>query len=137
MGAICNRANRAGYRIYLSGQGADEIISDYGFNGYKIYDHSSFGGYFPNNLEGFFPWHSFYDGTQIQYLNKEEYVAGSYGIETRYPFLDKQVVQEFLWLNSSLKNKKYKAPIDEYLSKNNYPFQKGAKTGFQANKNLI
>jgi len=30
------------------------------------------------------------------YLAKEEYVGGAYGIESRYPFLDKKVVQEFL-----------------------------------------
>jgi len=137
LGKICSRANKEGYRIYLSGQGSDEIISDYGWNGNKIYNHSSFGGRFPKSLDGFFPWHSFYDGTQIQYLNKEEYVAGAYGIETRYPFLDTNLVQEFLWLNSDLKNKEYKAPLSEYLFKNNYPFQRGVKTGFQANRNLI
>ena len=137
LGAICSRANLEERKIYLSGQGADEIISDYGFNGNKIYDHSSFGGMFPNDLSKIFPWHSFYDGTQIQYLNKEEYVAGAYGIETRYPFLDTTLVQEFLWLSSDLKNKKYKAPLDEYMMQNNYPFQQGMKTGFQANKNLI
>ena len=137
LGFICSKASKEGYRIYLSGQGADEIISDYGFNGNRLYDHSSFGGYFPDNLEGFFPWHSFYDGTQVQYLNKEEYVAGAFGIETRYPFLDTQLVQEFLWLTPELKNKRYKAPLDEYLFSNNFPFQRGIKTGFQANKNLI
>ena len=137
LGKICSRANKEGYRIYLSGQGSDEIISDYGWNGNKIYNHSSFGGRFPKSLDGFFPWHSFYDGTQIQYLNKEEYVAGAYGIETRYPFLDTNLVQEFLWLNSDLKNKEYKAPLSEYLFKNNYPFQRGVKTGFQADRNLI
>ena len=137
LGKICSRANDEGYRIYLSGQGSDEIISDYGWSGNKIYNHSSFGGKFPESLNGFFPWHSFYDGTQIQYLNKEEYVAGAYGIETRYPFLDTNLVQEFLWLSSNLKNKEYKAPLSEYLSRNNYPFQRGAKTGFQADRNLI
>ena len=137
LGIICSQASKEGYRIYLSGQGADEIISDYGFNGNKIYNHSSFGGNFPESLENFFPWHSFYDGTQIQYLNKEEYVAGAFGIETRYPFLDTKLVQEFIWLSSKLKNKKYKSSLDEYLVQNNYPFQQGIKTGFQANKNLI
>ena len=137
LGSICSRANKENYRIYLSGQGSDEIISDYGFGGNKIYSHSQFGGKFPDSLDGFFPWHSFYDGTQIKYLNKEEYVAGTYGIETRYPFLDIELVQEFLWLNSDLKNKEYKAPLSEYLSRNNYPFQRGVKTGFQANRNLI
>lgn len=137
LAAICSRANKDNYKIYLSGQGADEIISDYGHNGNKIYNHSSFGGKFPSDLKTIFPWHSFYDGTQIQYLNKEEYVAGAYGIETRYPFLDTQLVQEFLWLTPELKNSHYKAPLDEYLIRNQYPFQRGTKTGFQANKNLI
>ena len=130
LSAICHRANKEGRRIYFSGQGADEIISDYGFNGKRIYKHSSFGGLFPKDLNGFFPWHSFWDGTQIQYLNKEEYVAGHFGIETRYPFLDKALVQEFLWLTSDLKNSKYKSCLDEYLKVNNFPYQPSEKRGF-------
>jgi asparagine synthetase B (glutamine-hydrolysing) len=130
LSAICHRANKEGRRIYFSGQGADEIISDYGFGGKKIYKHSSFGGMFPKDLTGFFPWHSFWDGTQIQYLNKEEYVAGHFGIETRYPFLDRTVVQEFLWLSADLKNSKYKSCLDEYLKVNNFPYQPSEKRGF-------
>ena len=137
LGAICRRANQNNQRIYLSGQGADEILSDYGFKGRKFYSHSEFGGLFPPKLEGFFPWHSFYDGTQIKYLAKEEYVTGAYGIEGRYPFLDKQLVQEFLWLTPELKNKNYKAPIHEYLKRNDYPFDEGVKVGFGANRNLL
>ena len=129
LSAICSRANKEGRRIYFSGQGADEIISDYGFGGKKIYKHSGFGGLFPEQMNGFFPWHSFYDGTQIQYLNKEEYVAGHFGIETRYPFLDRDLVQEFLWLTHDLKNSKYKSVLDEYLSVNNFPFA-NEKRGF-------
>jgi len=136
LAAICSRANKENRRIYLSGQGADEIISDYGFNGHKIYNHSQFGGLFPNNLKGFWPWDSFWDGTQIKYLNKEEYIAGHYGIETRYPFLDKQLVQEFLWLLPELKNKKYKSAINEYLTLNKFPFSEGQKIGFNILKNL-
>lgn len=135
LAAICSRATNEHRRIYLSGQGADEIISDYGHNGNKIYGHSSFGGKFPSRLEGFWPWHSFYDGTQIQYLNKEEYIAGHYGIETRYPFLDKYLVQEFLWLDSKLKNSKYKSVLNEYLVSNNFPFAT-EKIGFNTLKNL-
>jgi len=135
LAAICKRATKEGYRIYLSGQGADEIISDYGHNGRKIYNHSSFGGKFPEDLNGFWPWHSFYDGTQIKYLNKEEYIAGHYGIETRYPFLDKQLVQEFLWLSAKLKNKKYKSVLHEYLTRNGFPFAE-EKIGFNVLKNI-
>lgn len=136
LAAICNRALKDNRRIYLSGQGADEIISDYGFNGHKIYAHSSFGGKFPESLNGFFPWHSFYNGTQIQYLNKEEYIAGHYGIETRYPFLDKQLVQEFLWLDAKLKNQKYKSVLDAYLYINSFPYAAGEKIGFNTLKGL-
>ena len=136
LSAICRRAQSLNYRIYLSGQGADEIISDYGFGGHKHYGHSEFGGKFPNSLSGFWPWNSFYDGTQIQYLNKEEYIAGHHGIETRYPFLDKYLVQEFLWLTPELKNTKYKSALSEYLSTHNFPFSPGQKIGFNTTRNL-
>jgi asparagine synthetase B (glutamine-hydrolysing) len=127
---VCSRASKENRRIYFSGQGADEIISDYGHNGIKIFKHSSFGGKFPDTLEGFFPWHSFYNGTQIQYLNKEEYIAGHFGIETRYPFLDRQLVQEFLWLTPELKNSQYKSALAEYLKVNNFPYSPNEKLGF-------
>ena len=66
----------------------------------------------------------------VSYLVKEEYVAGSYGLETRYPFLDKKVVQEFLWLKAELKNRNYKSVIDAYLTSEDYPFEKNKKRGF-------
>lgn len=135
LAAICSRAKNENRRIYFSGQGADEIISDYGYGGHKIYGHSGFGGLFPPNLKGFWPWRSFYDGTQIKYLNKEEYIAGHYGIETRYPFLDKYLVQEFLWLDVTLKNNKYKSALYEYLTRNNFPFAV-EKIGFNTLKGL-
>lgn len=130
LAAVCDRARAQGLRIYLSGQGADEIISDYGHGGRKIFGHSGFGGQFPEDLRGFWPWHSFWNGTQIQYLNKEEYVAGHFGIETRYPFLDRDLVQEFLWLRADLKNRRYKSVLHHYLEQNQWPFQPGEKLGF-------
>ena len=130
LAAICSRARDEGRKIYFSGQGADEIISDYGHAGQKYFKHSQFGGLFPAELEGFWPWHSFWDGTQIQYLAKEEYVAGHYGIETRYPFLDRYLVQEFLWLTHDLKNSRYKSVLDEYLQVNNFPYSPNEKLGF-------
>ncbi len=66
----------------------------------------------------------------VSYLAKEEYVAGSYGIETRYPYLDKYVVQEFLWLKHTLKNSHYKSVLYEYLTSFNYPFEENVKRGF-------
>jgi asparagine synthetase B (glutamine-hydrolysing) len=130
LAVICSRAKAEGRKIYLSGQGSDEIISDYGHAGRPIYDHSNFGGLFPNDLEEIFPWPSFYGSTQESYLMKEEFVAGAYGIETRYPYLDKFLVQEFLNLDSKLKNYFYKAPLRKYLLENNFPISLDNKFGF-------
>lgn len=128
--AICEKQSAAGYRVVLSGSGADEIFSDYGFNGRKIYAHSQFGGLFPDDLTPLFPWLKFYGDTQRSYLFKDEYVCGAHGMEGRYPFLDVHVVQEFLWLHPSLKNQAYKAPLRNYLEQRNYPFAPDQKTGF-------
>ncbi|MBI4137313.1 hypothetical protein HY469_04590 [Candidatus Roizmanbacteria bacterium] len=119
---ICRKAHEEGRKVYLSGQGADEIIADYALFPYQ----STFKGKFPEKLT---LWENFYDGCQYSYLGKEEYVAGSHAIETRYPFLDREVVQEFLWLKPELKNKHYKAPLHEYLTRNNFPTAFGKKIG--------
>lgn len=120
---IYHQSSKDNNLINLSGQGADEILSDYGFNGQKIKSHSCFGGKFPEDLSKIFPWESFYNGIGEALLMKEEIIGGSHGIENRYPFLDKKVVQEFLWLKSELKNYNYKAPLHYYLSIHKYPFE--------------
>lgn len=117
--------------INLSGQGADEILADYGFRGRKIKSHSYFGGKFPRDLSKIFPWGSFFSGIGQCLLMKEEIIGGSHGIENRYPFLDRDLVQEFLWLDSNLKNRHYKGPLTHYLQTNNYPF-KFEKIGFNS-----
>lgn len=122
-------ARREGYRICMSGQGADEIISDYA----PWHNQSDFRGVFPRELK---PWRNFYGHCQEAYLTKEEYVGGTFSVETRYPFLDTAVVQEFLWLDVELKNRHYKAPIREYLMRNNYPFKEGEKLGFSPERGI-
>jgi asparagine synthetase B (glutamine-hydrolysing) len=127
---ICEKAKSEHRRVYLSGQGADEIFSDYGFLGTPIYEHSNFGGNFPEDLSTIFPWPSFFGSTQAAYLAKEEYVAGSFGLEARYPFLDKNLVQEFLSLSHLLKNFKYKSVLRNLLDKSEYPCAFDEKFGF-------
>ena len=127
---VCRQGRRNGRRIYLSGMGADEIFSDYGFAGKKMCRHSNFGGLFPGDLATIFPWNSFYHSSMESYLAKEEYIAGSYGLEARYPFLDKAVVQEFLNLSADLKNSAYKSVLHHYLAANNFPFEPAVKRGF-------
>lgn len=127
---IFHFAKKEGKKINLSGSGADEIFSDYGFGGVKKFAHSNFGGLYPENLSSIFPWASFYGSSMVSYLAKEEYIAGAYGIETRYPYLDKDVVQEFLWLHHTLKNSNYKSVLHEYFTKYNYPVKLDTKNGF-------
>jgi asparagine synthetase B (glutamine-hydrolysing) len=123
LATICHAANREGRRIALSGQGADEILSDYS----PWPGQSELKGTFPRELR---LWRNFNGSCQESYLTKEEYVAGAFGIETRYPYLDTGVVQEFLWLSADAKNRHYKAPLREYLLRNNFPFEEGVKRGF-------
>jgi asparagine synthetase B (glutamine-hydrolysing) len=127
---IGRQAQNQGIKVNLSGSGADEILSDYGFGGQKWMNHSEFGGQFPVDLNNFYPWKKFYGDTQRNYLFKEEIIFGYFGIESRYPMLDRQVVQEFLSLDHHLKNEIYKAPLDYFMNKYNYPFERNTKRGF-------
>ena len=120
---ICEEAKKHDQKVYLSGQGADEVMSDY--SPWPM--QSSLKGHYPKELT---PWYNFHQGCQSSYIAKEEYVAGSHNIEARYPYLDKAVVQEFLWLTQELKNNIYKAPLTKYLEREGYPFAKGEKLGF-------
>jgi asparagine synthetase B (glutamine-hydrolysing) len=125
-------------RVNLSGAGGDEIYSDYGHAGVKFEKHSEFGGLFPEKINSIFPWKKFYGDTQRSYLFKEEIVFGHFGIESRYPLLDRNLVQEFLWLEPDLKNREYKAPLAAFMRKYDYPFDPGKKLGFNTKKtNLL
>jgi asparagine synthetase B (glutamine-hydrolysing) len=123
MAVIMREAKKEGRRIYLSGQGADEILSDYA----PWKDQSDLRGVFPADLK---PWRNFYGHCQEAYLAKEEHVGGAFSIETRYPFLDPNVVQEFLALSPEAKNAHYKAPLRHYLKECHYPFREDDKKGF-------
>ena len=137
---ICSHAKKNGYKIYMSGHGSDEVYSDYGFQGRPIpgFEHCDIAGYYDNDMTNYFPWKNFNGYRMIDFAYKDESVGGSYGIEVRYPFLDRKLVQEFLNINSKLKNKNYKSPLYHYLTDNNYPFLEGTKykVGFRATANL-
>ena len=138
---VCDHAKRDGYKIYMSGHGSDEVYSDYGFLGYPIpgFEHCDIAGYYPEDLSDCFPWKNFSGYRMIDFAYKDESVGGSYGIEVRYPFLDRDLVQEFLNIDSRLKNKHYKSPLHHYLKNNKYPFLEGPayKVGFRATANLL
>ena len=120
------RANK-NIKILASGQGGDEICTN--LQTYKFGTPNP--AKFPEDLSSVFPWNNFFYGAQSSYLFKEESISGGFGIEGRYPFLDKKVVQEFLWLKADLKNRYYKAPITNFLIDNDYPYFSG-KLGFNS-----
>jgi asparagine synthetase B (glutamine-hydrolysing) len=101
---LISTIKRDGFNIFISGQGSDEILSNY------VKDTSFF-----YNLKHQFPWNNFYEGKNRYYIDELEYVGGCYGVEVRYPYLDKFFVQEFLNLSHKLKTAKYKSVIQEYL----------------------
>lgn len=109
-------------KILFSGIGADEVMAhnSYYSCGYGNVDK------FPNNLNDVFPWSNFFEGSMENYLRGDEYVGGCFSFETRYPFCDKNVVQEFLWLKPELKNlynnSNYKPPLLYYLDKHKFPY---------------
>jgi asparagine synthetase B (glutamine-hydrolysing) len=74
---LSEQAKKENYKICLSGQGADEILSDYGHNGVSYGGVSHFGGKFPENLNKIFPWYSFFGGTMEAFIMKEEIINGS------------------------------------------------------------
>lgn len=103
--------------IFLSGHGGDEIFSDYGNIENRSasclnMDYTNIRNKWPN-------FDSSYGRNIIQMFER---VAGCFGIESRYPFLDKHVVQEFLWLNDNIKNKEFKQCIAQYMRKEQFPF---------------
>jgi len=117
-------ARNEGRTVCVSGQGGDEITSDYAL----FPRQSHFKGKYPEKL---YEWPNFRGNMQLEYLNELEEIADLYDIEVRYPFLDVDLVQEFLWLRVDLKNRHYKAPIREYLTRTNVPFSEGVKRGFR------
>lgn len=117
-------------RVMMTGIGSDEVMATH-----SSYDKVNWGqlDYFPQKLNDKFPWFNFYTGSQSNYIRGQEYIGGCFSFETRYPYLDKKVVQEFLWLTPELKNGKssedIKPALMNYLNINNYPY-KIEKFGF-------
>lgn len=116
-------------RVMYSGIGADEVMArnQYYSCGWGNVDK------FPDDLNKVYPWANFFNGSMENYLKGDEYVGGSYGYETRYPFCDKDLVQQFLWLKPELKNiykgSIYKPALMYYLDKNKFPYA-DKKLGF-------
>jgi len=133
--SVLEQGKNLGCKVSFSGQGADEIYSDYGFKGKKLANVSSLAGRYPADMRRIFPWKNLFSGTQRAYLMKDEHVAGSLGMESRYPFLDRNLFMCFLTLPAEVKNSSYKGPIGRWISELGIPVAQ-SKLGFSANRGL-
>jgi len=120
---ICKEAKRTGHTICFSGHGADEIYSDYytpRTKGVSVVrgDYTGWRKKWPNFDMGY--------GRNI--LGMFDRTAGCVGIETRYPYLDRDTVQNFLWLSDELKNEKYKQCLHKAMSLRGFPFDENNKS---------
>jgi len=112
---VCAKMKVLRKRVLFTGSGADEIIDNY-INKYKLKGKPFVSmTKWPEDLENNFPYDHFYENRQRKFIDIQQYVSLSYGIETRNPFLDKRLAQEWLWISPSLKNKESKGPIKNFL----------------------
>ena len=118
-----------GRKVLVTGDGGDEIYSDYGYHGVRLRSHSKTGGFFPKNLSTVWPW---YDNEQIlsKYVGRAEAVGGFWGIELRLPLLDKRLVQAWLRTTDRLKNTEYKGWMAQYMRDHDMPFDQYKKAGY-------
>lgn len=131
---ICRDAKQKGYDICLSGHGSDEIYSDYYSPNTK--SSSTLKGNYTNVRN---KWPNFDMGYGRNILGMFERTAGACGVETRYPFLDRNAIQNFLWLSDELKNSNYKQCLHQLMSARSFPFDdvnfKNSLRIFESDKN--
>lgn len=118
---FCRTADELGCKIFLCGEGADEIYADYGHGGQRYRVRSKFGGIWHERLDLLWPWHNNYNS--LNNLNSRmDQIFGYNGKETRLPFQDQRVVQAWLHTVPELKNRSYKHWIEQYLRDHDYPY---------------
>ena len=124
-----DEAKKNNIKVILTGTGGDELYSDYGFNGHRLFNFSVFGGYFPEDFSIISPHYT--NKIYPLWLNMPavEYVYAFHGIDTRHPLLDKKLFQK--WMNTSTheKNANYKNWLCEYFKQLNYPYDPDYKVG--------
>ena len=123
LGAIFQRARSRGLLTQITGQGADEIYTDYSSGSMRM---SSLKGNWSLSAQ---EWPNFRNGWQAVFLSTSERIAGAYSIESRYPFLEASSAQAFLGLSHSDRYRRLKEPIVRRLEDLGFPFHE-SKQGF-------
>lgn len=127
---ICQSARRDGRLVQLSGQGSDEILTDYCTGSMRM---SEFKGDWRKLKR---PWKNLHQGWNAVFLGGVERISGLFGIETRYPFLDRALVQSFINLKPEIKATRFKGPIAKYFDQVGFPYveKKQGFAGFDVRK---
>jgi asparagine synthetase B (glutamine-hydrolysing) len=120
---ICRMARSDGRLIQLSGQGSDEILTDYSTGSMRMSELK--GNWSQLNK----PWKNLHQGWNAVFLGGTERISGLFGIETRYPFLDRSVAQAFINLKPELKEARFKGPVARYFDEIGFPYVE-RKQGF-------
>jgi len=115
-------ASKKNYRVNLTGNGGDDIFSDYSDRGKRLNYKNSFSGIFPQDLSIIWPYILKANGSTYEHVPLSDYINGIFGIDTRHPLLDKHLVQHFLNLKVELKNNVYKNWLNFYMRELSYPF---------------
>jgi hypothetical protein len=129
-GRIACAAHDDDFKIYISGMGNDGVMSSadglYDAAKFKkdLYPVMPITGQLLHSEWGFVARPHF----AKRHITEHENQFGSMGIQVRYPFLDKKVIQEYLWLTKRLQTK-YKVPIKEYFDTEKFPYYDGEKHG--------
>jgi asparagine synthetase B (glutamine-hydrolysing) len=105
-------------KIMLFGQGGDELYNDYHGQCCKFGRTS---GRWPDALEMVWPWHSYKDRLSLNNM-RPDFICGFFGVESRNPLLDVNVVQAWLNTTSDLKNSGYKSWMVKYMEQEKYPY---------------
>lgn len=111
------------WNVNLTGNGGDDIFSDYSNVGKRLEWRSAFSGVFPKDLNTIWPYIMKSNGSTFMHVPPVDYINGLFGIDTRHPLLDINLLQNFLNLKVELKNNVYKNWMHFYMREANFPFK--------------
>ena len=114
---LASRIRDLGKRVCLTGNDYDGVYENY-IHKPKVQTPNMFDS-FPEDLSTIFPWYHFGNGIVRKICDVWETAYLEKSIELRNCYLDKILVQEFLWLSNSLKNIRPKHFLRSYLEQHN------------------
>lgn len=115
-------------KVVIAGNESDGLFDNYRHK--KLYSYEEF-DHFPEDLSTIFPWTSFYNGVVEKQCPIWEKCFLQRGVEARHFYLDKRLVQEFLWLSPRLKNMRAKHFLKSYLEEKGIYLDYSTHAGFR------